>query len=155
MNIQFASKPYMPALVVSVILFISALLPWASVGLMGMHFTENGIHDWGVLTFIMSILGVGLSFVAAQRTRAMGLTIAGILALLGVIIYWATYLQGASAGFGLYIALIAALAVIYIGVRDLRQLGQPSLPSQANPASPVSLAHPLHPHNRHNSNIRS
>jgi uncharacterized membrane protein (UPF0136 family) len=141
---KFVSKPYIPALVVSVVLFITVFLPWASVGVAGFGtFTANGMNSWGVITFIMSLVGVGLSFNAIQKMRTLGLIGAGILALIGVILYWATYLQGAGIGFGLIIALLASLAVLYISYRDYRKLSPPAKPTQpAPPAPPPPPAQP-------------
>jgi hypothetical protein len=141
LNIHFTTKPYLPTLVVSVILFITVFLPWATVSALGISISANGTHDWGVLTLIMSIIGAGLSFVAAQKMIAIGSVGAGILALIGVIIYWSR-LSVASAGYGLIIALIASLALMYIGYWDYRKLSQPakpaqtSQPPQSNPPAP-------------------
>ena len=104
MNIQFTTKPFLPALVVSVVLFITVFLPWASA----FGSSINGTHDWGVLTLIMSIIGAGLSFVVAQRTRALGLIIASLLALIGAVIYWVN--QGYVA-FGLITPLIGSVSL--------------------------------------------
>jgi small-conductance mechanosensitive channel len=133
---KFVSKPYIPALVVSVVLFITVFLPWATVSALGISFSANGMNNWGVLTFIMSLVGVGLSFNAIQKMRTLGLIGAGILALIGVILYWTTYLQGANIGFGLIIALLASLAVMYIGYRDYRKLSPPAKPTPPTPPTP-------------------
>ncbi len=137
MNIQFTTKPFLPALVVSVVLFITVFLPWFSfdAGLVGFpNVTVNGTHDWGVLTLIMSIVGAGLSFVATQRTRALGLIIASLLALIGAVIYWA---NNGSVGFGLIIALIASIAMLYIGYMDYRKSSEPSKPAPPPSAPPA------------------
>ena len=146
MNIQFTTKPYLPALVVSVVLLIMFFLPWVTASAGSVSESDNGTaYGWGYLTLIMSILGVLLSFVTPQKMRAMGLMGAGLLALIGVIVYWLrmhgdAVLYGVedfvSPGFGLYIAGIAALAAIVIGIMDLRQPVQPSQPPPANPPAP-------------------
>lgn len=146
MNIQFTTKPYLPALVVSIVLFITVFLPWATVSAGGVSASDNGTaYGWGYLALIMSILGVLLSFVTPQKMRAMGLMGAGLLALIGVIVYWLrmhgdAVLYGVedfvSPGFGLFVAGIAALAAIVIGIMDLRQPVQPSQPPPANPPAP-------------------
>ena len=145
MDLKFSSKPYLPSLVVSVILFITAFLPWISMGVLGINFTQNGIHDWGILTFIMSIIGAGLSFVGVQKMRTLGLIFAGILALIGVAIYWSR-LGGASVGYGLIIALLASLGLMAIGYMDYRKLSQPAKPSQpSQPAQPPQSNPPAPP----------
>jgi uncharacterized membrane protein (UPF0136 family) len=145
MEFKFTSKPYMLLLIVSVVLFIMTFLPWASVNI-GLGFgsvTANGMHDWGILTFLMSLFGVALSFITSQKTRSIGSIVAGILSLLGVIIYWASYLQGAGIGFGLIIALIASAALIYVGYLDYRKMKGPAAPTQ--PTQPPQAPPPATP----------
>jgi hypothetical protein len=137
LNIQFTAKPYLPALVVSVVLFICVFLPWLSVDI-GFGFgsvTANGTEDWGPLTLIMSILGAALSFLAVERSRAMGLLIAGALALLGVVLYW-IHTEGAGIGFGLILSLIASIALAAVGYLALRK-AQNAAPPPAPPAPPA------------------
>lgn len=139
MNIKFTTKPYLPTLVVSIILFIMVFLPWVTVSAMGFSASANGTGDWGVLTLIMSIVGAGVSFLATQKYRALGTIGAGILALIGVAIYWARIGSGVSVGVGLIIALIAALGLLAVGYMDYRKLNppaKPSQPSQPPPANP-------------------
>jgi len=136
LNTYFKTKPYLPTLVVSVILFIMVFLPWATVSVMGFSASANGTgHGGGVLTLIMSIVGAGASFLINQKYRVWGTIGAGVLALLGVILAWAG-LGGAGVGFGLIIALIAALGLIYVGYMDYRKLNPPAKPSQPPPANP-------------------
>jgi len=145
LDLKFSSKPYLPSLVVSVILFITAFLPWISMGILGINIKQNGIHDGGILTFIMSIIGAGLSFVGVQKMRTLGLIFAGILALIGVAIYWSR-LGGASVGYGLIIALLASLGLMAIGYMDYRKLSQPAKPSQpSQPAQPPQSNPPAPP----------
>jgi hypothetical protein len=142
LNVQFTTKPYLPALVVSVVLFISVFLPWVSIDVPFFgSITDNGTTDWGVMTLITSILGAALSFLAVERARSLGILIAGILALLGVVLYWIHIMDTdmAGIGFGLIIALIASLALIYIGFMDYRKVGSaaPPPPPPAPPAPPA------------------
>jgi len=140
LDIKFSTKPYLPTLVVSVILFIMVFLPWITVSAAGFSASANGTNDWGILTLIMSIVGAGASFLANQKYRALGTIGAGILALLGAVIFMATNVgNGVGVGVGLIIALIAALALIYVGYMDYRKLsltGKPIQPSQPPPANP-------------------
>ncbi len=123
MEIKFTSKFYLPLLIVSIVLFITVFFPWLSVSAATFgSFTTSGMHNWGVLTLIMSLVGVELAFITPQKIRTIGSIIAGILALLGVILYWTTDLNGAGIGFGLVIALIVAIAYIAIGVMDHYQI---------------------------------
>jgi hypothetical protein len=126
-------KPYLPTLVICVILFIAVFLPWRTFSDLG--FSENGLRAGGILTFIMSILGVGISFVTVPKIRALGTIFIGILAIVGVAVFWAR-IEGLTAGYGLIIALIASLGLIAVGYLEYRKLGQPAQPSQPPPASP-------------------
>lgn len=126
---KFSIKPYLPTLVISIILFITVFLRWISV-------TEvNGLRDWGILTFVMSILGVGISFITVPKIRSLGTILAGILAIIGVAVFWSR-LQGLGAGYGLIIALIASLGLIAAGYLEYRKLEQPSKTNQPPPANP-------------------
>jgi peptidoglycan/LPS O-acetylase OafA/YrhL len=139
LDIKFVSRPYIPTLVVSVILFIMVFLPWITVSAFGMSASANGTNDWGILTLIMSIVGAGVSFLANQKYRAMGTIGAAVLALLGAIIFMATNVGGGiGVGAGLIIALIAALGLIYIGYMDYRKLSITGKPIQPPPPPPES-----------------
>ena len=130
MNIKFNTKPYIPTLIASLLLFIMVFLPWATasgkVGLYTYSASANGFHDWGILTFIMSILGAGAAFLADKRMRALGSILAGVLALLGVIIFMATDLgSGVGAGAGLIIALIVSIILIALAYMDYKNMPFP------------------------------
>ena len=131
-------KPYLPSLIVSVILFIAVFLPWIRVDMGSFVYTENGFRDWGYLVFIMSIIGAGASFITVLRVRSLSVILTGILAIVGSAVYWSR-LQGAGAGFGLIIALIASLFLIAIGYMEYRQLEQTAKskpPAKSNPPAP-------------------
>lgn len=132
---KFSMKPNLPTLVICVILFIAVFLPWATASAMGITVSANGTEDWGILTLIMSIIAAGFSFVAVPRIRALGTIFAGLLAIVGVAVYWAR-LQGLGLGYGMIIALIASLALIAAGYMEYRKLEQPAPPSQPPPAPP-------------------
>jgi peptidoglycan/LPS O-acetylase OafA/YrhL len=134
---KFSMKPYLPALVVCVILFIAVFLPWLTVDMGGLmpDISENGINDWGYLVLVMSIIGVIASFISVPRTRSLSEILTGILAIVGSSVYWSR-LQGAGAGYGLIIALIASLGLIAVGYMEYRQLGQSSKSDQPPPANP-------------------
>ncbi|MBN1160978.1 MAG: hypothetical protein JXA17_03410 [Dehalococcoidales bacterium] len=101
-------------------------------------YTENGFRDWGILVFIMSIIGIGVSFIATPRTRSLGVILTGILAIIGTAVYWSR-LQGAGAGYGLIVDLIVSLAIIAFGYTEYRKLIQtdkPAPPAKSNPPTP-------------------
>jgi len=115
----------MVILIVSVVLFIAIFLPWYSVdiGPFG-SYSENGFHSGGVLTFLMSLVGIALSFleIPTPRYKVFATGGAGILALLGVIIAMADLGGGAGMGFGMIIALIASIALIAFGFQEGRKI---------------------------------
>jgi hypothetical protein len=127
LNIKFTPKPYLPTLIASALLFIMVFLPWLTVSFKAFGYSysdsANGMHEWGILTFIMSIVGVGLAFLDDKKYRSMGTLGAGVLALLGVIIFMATNLgSGIGVGAGLIIALIVSLALIGLAYMDYRNV---------------------------------
>lgn len=136
---KFSIKPYLPTLIICVILFIVVFLPWATASAFGVTVTANGlevdISGLGYLTLIMSIIGAGLSFVAVPRVRSLGTVVAGILAIIGVAVYWSR-LQGLGVGYGLIIALIASLGLIAAGYLEYRKLEQPAKPDKPAQAAP-------------------
>jgi hypothetical protein len=130
LNIKFTPKPYMPALVISLImLFIAIFLPWATVSSVPV---VTGTYEWGILTNIVSIVGIGLAFITSKQIRASGLMGVGVLGLVGAIIF-IIRLKGATIGFGLVLEMIASLVAIFIGFKDYQQ----STPSIAPPAPPA------------------
>lgn len=140
MDIKFSSKPYLPTLIISVILFIMVFLPWASWSALNLTNYASGTHyGGGILALIMGIIGAGISFLINQKYRTYGTIGAGILAIIGVAITWGSLGgSGADVGVGLIIALIASLGLLAIGYWDYRKINQPSKPAQppANPPPP-------------------
>ena len=130
MNIKFTDKPYLPVLIIStIILFIAIFLPWATYG--GAP-VATGTYEWGTLTTIASIVGIALAFITAKQTRAVGLIIVGVLALVGAIIF-ITRLQGATIGFGLILEMLASLVAIFIGYKDYQQSAPVAAPPPPAP----------------------
>lgn len=123
MNIKITTKPNILLLIVSVLLFIMIFLPWFTVSYFGFSASANGFHNGGILTFLMSLAGVALSFleIPTPRYRSMAIIGIGILALLGVIIAM-TQLGGASMGIGMIIALIVSIVLITLGFLDFRNI---------------------------------
>jgi hypothetical protein len=135
-------KPYLPSLIACVILFIFVFLPWASVQGTTLSFNglEVNISGFGYLTLIMSIIGVGVSFISVPRVRSLSIILTGILAIIGTAVYWSR-LQGLGAGYGLIIALIASLALIAFGYAEYRKLTQAEKP-EPPPKSPPPPSEP-------------
>jgi hypothetical protein len=127
LNIKFVTKPYLPTLIASILLFIMVFLPWITVSFKGFgSASANGMHSWGILTFLMSIIGAAAAFLADKRMRALGSLLAGVLALLGVVIYMASNLgNGVGIGAGLILALIVSLALIALAFMDYRNMPLP------------------------------
>jgi hypothetical protein len=136
LDLKLSVKPYLPTVVVSIILFITVFLPWVTASALGVTISSNGTKDWGPLVLVMSIIGVGLAFVGAPKIRSLGTIFAGILAIAGFAIYWAR-LGGLTVGYGLIIALIASLGLIAVGYLEYRTLGQPDKPAAPPPAPPT------------------
>lgn len=138
MNLKFTTRPYLPVLVVSIVLFISIFLPWYSVNILGTHIGSlNGARNGGILTLLMSLAGIGLAFLDVPKTRALLTIGAGLFALLGVIIALAQ-LSGFSMGFGMIIGLLASMALVAIGFLDYRKINLPAKaqPDQSPPPAP-------------------
>ncbi len=127
------------ALVFGAVMVISVFLPWASVDF-GFGFRETAAGtagNWGIFSLIMGFICVAVAFLPMPRIRGMAHVGAGALAAIGIAGYWGG-VEGAlglaagfgmlelSPGVGLYLCLVAAVAVIVIGVVELRQKGMPS-----------------------------
>lgn len=148
MEFKFTTKPYILLLVVSAVLFITIFLPWWSANYdvmygIGFNYSINGFHNGGVLTFLMSLVGIGLAFVSVQRTRALLSIAAGILALLGAVISVAS-LSGFGVGFGLIIAIIVSLGLATVGYLEYRKLSPSAKPAQP-PQAPPPATPPVPP----------
>lgn len=153
MEFKFIPKPNLVLLIVSAVLFITIFLPWWSWGgyeAFGYSYpgwTVNGFHNGGILTFLMSMVGIAASFLESQKTRALIGMGAGILALLGAIISLAT-LGGAGIGFGIIIALIASVGLGVVSFMDYRKWqaggtsGSYKPPAQTPPAQTPPPAGP-------------
>ena len=146
MEFKFITKPNLLLLIVSGVLFITIFLPWWSVdygvvwGTNLGSYSVNGFHSGGVLTFLMSLVGIAAAFLESQKTRALIAMGAGILAFLGAILALATY--GGSIGFGLIIALIASVGLGLVGYMEYRKLKGLSTPSVFNKSTPPAQTPP-------------
>jgi len=119
----FTPQPYLISLILGVVLFICIFLPWASYSGFGYRASANGTDSgWGVITLLMSLVCIGLSFVAPIRIRAMGMIGSGALGFIGVIAYWFRVSgSGITPGFGLIIAGLLTIGIVVIGVMQYRQ----------------------------------
>jgi hypothetical protein len=147
MEFKFITKPNLLLLIVSGVLFITTFLPWWTVDygvVFGTNlgsYSVNGFHNGGVLTFLMSLVGIAAAFLESQKTRALIAMGAGILAVLGAVIALAS-LGGASMGFGLIIALIASVALGLVGYMEYRKWKGLSTPSVFNKSTPPAQSTP-------------
>jgi hypothetical protein len=151
MEFKFVPKPDILLIVVSGVLFITTFLPWwgsyqivPGGPVIGGYM---GFHGGGYLTFLMSLVGIATSFLESQKTRGIIAMGAGIVALLGVIIGFATLgLWGV--GFGLIIALIASIGLGVVGFLEYRKSMGPGAsgaytpPAQTPPAQTPPSAGP-------------
>jgi 4-amino-4-deoxy-L-arabinose transferase-like glycosyltransferase len=122
LNIKIATKPNWLLLVLSVILFITIFFTWWSfdVGYFGSA-SISGFHGAGILTFLMSLVGIGLSFVeiSTPKYRSYAIMGVGTLALLGTLIAFAQY-SPYGLGWGRIISLIFSILIIVDGFYDYR-----------------------------------
>ena len=122
MNVKFVTKPKMLLLILSVLLFIFAFLPWWTASSFGFSISSNGLHSGGYLTFIMSLVGIALSFleISVPRYRSFAIIIVGILAVVGVLIGFTDLGGGIGMGIGMILSLIISILIIALGFFDLR-----------------------------------
>jgi hypothetical protein len=123
LNIKFTTKPNILLLVLSVLLFIMTFVSWYTFNFgYGFSASQNGFHSGGYLTFIMSLVGIALSFleIPTPRYKSLGIIGVGILALLGVIIAMTDLGSGIGMGFGMILALIISILIMALGFFDLR-----------------------------------
>jgi hypothetical protein len=145
LEINFTCKPYIPTLIISLFLLVAALfLPWITVNIPdGMNIAfVTGTSDWGTMSTIASLLGVGLAFVTAPKVRSLGLILVSFLVIIGAIIF-ITRLGGATLGYGVIIEMLLALAAIYIGYLDMSKsnvitTSSPSAPPTTSPPTASS-----------------
>lgn len=121
MDIIFKSKAHMPTLVIcAMLLFAAVFLPWASAGGMAV---ATGISDWGAMSCVASILGLGLAFLTIAKARALGLMVVGVLALVGAIIYATRLGAGVIIDFGMIFEMLFAVAAIAVGFMNYTKRG--------------------------------
>jgi hypothetical protein len=121
MNFQTMSKQRKFILIAAAIGVIATFLPWWTVSVFGFTSSVNGFHEMGILSFICFVVA-GLMAYLDDQTKNLDKTkwtitlIAGAISTL--IILWYILgnnnnsLFGATAGFGLYLAGLAALGVV-------------------------------------------
>jgi hypothetical protein len=154
LNIKINTKPNWLLLILSVLLFIMVFLPWWSYGAtyFGIHVggSANGFHNGGILTFLMSLVGVALSFleIPTPRYKTYAIFGVGILALVGVLIAFKDLGNGVGMGAGMILALIISILIIVLGYLDYRGVdiwakikastssAQPPPPPSSTPPTP-------------------
>jgi hypothetical protein len=112
--------------IIGIIIFVSVFLPWASVNF-GFGFKETAVgtdHSSGILVLIMGLGCAALAFLPNPRFRRLGQLATGVIALIGVAIYWGAAtgeLRGlgvpVSPGPGFIICIIAAAAAVITAIR--------------------------------------
>jgi hypothetical protein len=126
LNIKFTTKPNWLLLILSGLLFIMVFLPWWSYSAtyFGYHIgaSANGFHNGGILTFLMSLVGIGLSFleISTPKYRSYAMMGVGILGLVGVLIGFTDLGGGVGMGAGMILALIISILIIVDGFFDYR-----------------------------------
>jgi hypothetical protein len=122
LNIKFTTKPNWLMLILSVLLFIMVFLPWWTASAFGFSVSSNGLHSGGYLTFIMSLVGVALSFLefSVPKYKTYAIFVVGILALVGVFIGFSDLGGGIGMGIGMILAIIISILIIAFGFFDLR-----------------------------------
>jgi hypothetical protein len=122
MNFQTMNRQRKLILFASLAGIISIFLPWFSAGAFGFSVHVNGFHGWGILAFLCFVAALVISLVGNQpqpldKSIWFVAMICGALCLLSVIItilssQTADYgFASAGLGFGIWIALVAAIAV--------------------------------------------
>jgi hypothetical protein len=122
LNIKFTTKPNWLMLILCVLLFIMVFLPWWTASAFGFSVSSNGLHSGGYLTFIMSLVGVALSFLefSVPKYKTYAIFVVGILALVGVFIGFSDLGGGIGMGIGMILAIIISILIIAFGFFDLR-----------------------------------
>lgn len=117
-------------LILGIFMFIFIFLPWVSVDIgFGVSETANGTEDgWGILSMIMSIICILLSFVNTAKIKGIGLMACGVFGIIGVIAYWfnargelGIFKDLISPSFGLIITALVATGVIITGLSRYRR----------------------------------
>jgi peptidoglycan/LPS O-acetylase OafA/YrhL len=114
--------------IIGIIIFVSVFLPWASVNF-GFGFKETAVgtdHSSGILVLIMGLGCAALAFLANPKFRRLGQLATGVIALIGVAIYWSAAtgeLRGlgvpVSPGPGFIICIIAAAVAVIFAIPRL------------------------------------
>jgi hypothetical protein len=110
----------------SIIGFIGAFLPWATVTSTFGSITYFGINGDGLITIILSIIALGLLYRSIKSTKKkfsyIGIVVTGFLILIVSIPnfisvgFSGTSLFGAVAGIGLYLTIIGGIGLIISGI---------------------------------------
>jgi hypothetical protein len=126
-NFQTMSKQRKFVLIAAAVGIISMFLPWISVSVSIFGYTQNtqsynGMRDIGILVFLCFIVSGAIAYLGDQTKNLdktmWGIVLAtGALALLCIIGFYsgkssASIMGSSQAGFGLYIAVIAAIGVL-------------------------------------------
>ena len=151
-------------LIIAVVGMIGTFLPWASIA---GFVTVSGTEGDGWITFALFAIGGAIAFFSGQKTEALKkkimtavwvpAAIAAIIALINVF----KLSHGFSAGFGIWLVIIAGLAQVFVtlffkgaggwdipkSVADVKAAASiPAAPQEeAAPAAPATPAAPAAP----------
>lgn len=117
MNFQTMSKQRKMILIAAAIGVIAMFLPWWSIDMGFVGGSVNGMHGEGIVVFLCFVAAAVLSIMGDQtknlsRQNWMLTLIAGALATLIALITFFNAPPLGDRGFGLYIALLAAVGVV-------------------------------------------
>ena len=120
MNFQTMSKQRKFVLIAAAIGIVATFLPWWTISLFGYSSSINGFHGMGILSFLCFVVAGIIAYVDDQtknldKTKWTITLIAGAISTL--IIVWYIIDASSSAfgsilGFGIYLAGLAAIAVV-------------------------------------------
>lgn len=119
MNFSTMNKQRKFVLIAAAVGIISMFLPWISLQFLG---SANGIRGIGILAFICFIISGVIAYLGDQtknldKTMWGVVLVAGVLALLSTILFYFNdtrepFTGTSFAGFGIYIAAVAAIGVV-------------------------------------------
>jgi hypothetical protein len=150
-------------LIIAVVGMIGTFLPWASA----FGFTVSGTHSDGWITLVLFAIGGAIAFFNGEKTEAiakkvmMGVWIPAAIAAIVALINVFKLSHGVSAGFGLWLVVLAGIAQVMVSlffkgeggwdlpksVADVKEAANiPSVGKQeAAPAAPVAPVAPAAP----------
>lgn len=121
MNFETMNKQRKFILLAATAGILGMFLPWIRISFFGITSGSiNGMHDWGILTFLCFIAAGGVAL-SGDQTRSLNKTpwmitmISGGIAALFMVIFFIRAMDVSISflSFGFYLSLIAALVLLY------------------------------------------